>query len=186
MKTLHTQRIRMLLLSICFISFLAACGNDVDPMPPNIDQDYLNPEAQERNLWVKGAVQSGVIAVLDDHSPFIIFSMSDKDFRAYLNEQGVSEAEFLASPNLRTFYATHVIGDAPGLIEKTDVEGAVVSAETLSGRTVTFENRDDGFDNGRGTVFVEGRELAEGALNENNTNYDWVLLHRPIIDFPLE
>ena len=127
---------KILLLSALLTPFVTGCGSGpiIDPERPNIDQYYLNPEIQEKNLWIKGAAQSGIVAVLDDHSPFIIFSMSDDDFRAYLAEQGVSESEFLASPDLRAFYETHVIGDAPGLIEKTDVEGAVVSAETLSGK----------------------------------------------------
>ena len=155
-------------------------------MPTDIDYYYSDPEAQERNLWIKGAARSGIVAVLDDHSPFIIFSMSDDVFRAYLAEQGVSESEFLASPDLRAFYETHVIDDAPDLYEVITVEGAMINAETLSGKIVTIEHRSDGFDNGRGTLFVEGREMAEAPLNEDNTNYDWTLLHRPIIDFPLK
>ena len=179
------MKLLQLLLFICVLLLLAACESSetiIDPVPPDIDQDYLDPGAQERNLFVEGAVESGVVAILDDHSPFIIFSLADNNFRAYLTEQGVSESEFLASPDLRGFYEAHVIGDASGLIDRVYESETPINAKTFSGGTVTLESRDN--EVGNAEIFVEGRK-TRGAINENNTNYDFVI-DRPLIDFPLE
>ena len=187
MSTRHSQFTKALLLILVFpFLVLAGCAKDeptIDPMPSDIDQDYLNPEIQKQQLYVKGAVQSGIVTDLDDYSPFIIFSVPDGDFRAYLTEQGVSEAEFLASPNLRAFYEAHVIGNAPGLLDRVYEAEAAVEVETLSGQMITLESRDDEF--GNGVLFIN-EQKTEGAINENNTNYDFILADRPIIDFPIE
>ena len=169
-----------LTLLLALLPLLAACSGDasVDPMPTDLDESYRDPEIQAQNLFVKGAARSGVANGLDEHSPFIIFSMTDEDFRAYLAEQGVSEEEFLASPDLRVFYEMHVLGDVPGLYEEITVEGAVEQAETLAGETVVIENR-------AGTLYIADREVGQSVLNENNTNYDFVLAERPVTDFPL-
>ena len=182
MKALHLRISLLIGLTLLFTACMSS-ETIIDPTLTDIDQYYMNPEIQEQQLYIKGAVKSGVVANLGDYSPFIIFSMDDDDLRAYLAERVISESEFLNSPDLRRFYETHIIGDAPGLIEKIEVEGAVVKAKTLSGESVTFENRDDGIDNGRGTVFVNGRELAEATLNEKDTNYDFAIDY-PLIEFP--
>ena len=192
MGTLHSRYTKMLLL-VCTLLFLSACVNGetpVDPAPDNDDvepisvvESYLDPEQQAQNLFVKGAVQSGIVADLNNYSPFIIFSMKDDAFRSYLKRQGVSESEFLASPNLRAFYEAHVIGDASGLIDQVYESETAVDAETLSGGTVTLESRDD--ESGNAEIFIEGRKTG-GAFVDYKNNYDWLLLNRPIIDFPVE
>lgn len=169
----------------CILLLLTACGGDgtIDVKPPDIDVDYSSPEIYEQNLFIEGAVQSGVVAILDDYSPFIFFGLTDEDFGDYLIEQGVSEDEFLSSPNLRAFYEAHVIGDAPGLLDQVYGSETAVEAQTLSGGTVTLESRDNEF--GNAVVFVEGRETI-GILSEDNTNYAITLTDRPVIDFPVE
>ena len=172
-------------LFICTFLLFTACDSSpiIDPMPTDIAQSYLNPEIQEQNLYVKGAAQSGVVADLDNNSPFIIFSLLDSDFRAYLNEQGVSEAEFLASPDLRAFYEAHVIGNASGLLDQVYESEAPVEVETLLGQMITLESRDDEL--GNGALFVNGQKTGV-PLNEDNTNYDFTLVDRPLIDFSIE
>ena len=95
----------------------------------------------------------------------------------------MSEEEFLTSPNLRAFYEAHVIGNAPGLLDQVYESETAVEAETLSGGIVTLESRDNEF--GNAVIFVEGQEVGAG-LNEDNTNYDFTLAERPLIDFPVE
>ena len=186
MNIKHSQLTKALLFLLLILVPLTSCGNSeptIDPVPPDIDVDYSKPEIQEQNLFIKGAAQSGLVTTLDDHSPFIILILADEDFRAYLTEQGVSEDEFLASPDLRAFYEAHVVGDAPGLLDQVYESEAAVEAEALSGGTITLESRDD--EVGNGVIFVEGRETL-GILNEDNTNYAITLVDRPLIDFPLK
>jgi len=122
-------------------------------------------DSPEFTVLLQAVVTAGLDGVLTNNGPFTVFAPTDAAFVAALEALGLTAEELLASPDLASILAYHVV---PGTFYAEDVvaaadmmEGEFSVATALSGTAVTVAVSEDG-------VTVDGANVVTTDIEASN------------------
>lgn len=126
---------------------LMACdqeGGPVDPVPYSVKGAIEQPGMAD-NFEAQAVKASGIVNGLDrDSYPLTLFLTGEDNLKAYVAEQGLTEAAFLAHPKLADFYNAQLVYEDIGIVE---LRGSPVgTSETFTseaGTTITVTKVSD-------------------------------------------